>query len=155
MICGLVVRKIYKYEFRLYLQNLSGICKMGITFAYELGLKSFLYEKSSTRKFTSEFNGGTWLIIFKILKNLTEKKLRGFQDLEGKNSKNFKLTSGALFARCDTSNRKKMLRIFLEFLFKKWYVIWPGSLKYFSKFHHTHEHEQSPRHQQGIIGLIW
>ena len=42
----------YKYEFRLYLQNLSGICKMGITFAYELGLKSFLYEKSSTRKVT-------------------------------------------------------------------------------------------------------
>ena len=41
MICGLVVGKIYKYEFRLYLQNLSGIRKMGITFAYELGLKSF------------------------------------------------------------------------------------------------------------------
>ena len=31
---------------------------MGITFAYELGLKSFLYEKSSTRKVTSEFNWG-------------------------------------------------------------------------------------------------
>ena len=31
-----------------------------------------------------------------------------------------------------------------------------GSLKYFSKFHHTHghEHKQSPRHQQGLIGLI-
>ena len=71
MICGLVVGKIYKYEFRLYLQNLSGICKMGITFAYELGLKSFLYEKSSTRKM------GTPLNIFKILKNLIEKKLRG------------------------------------------------------------------------------
>ena len=55
MICGLVVGKIYKYEFRLYLQNLSGICKMGITFAYELGLKSFLYEKSSTRKVTSKY----------------------------------------------------------------------------------------------------
>ena len=27
MICGLVVGKINKYEFRLYLQNLSGICK--------------------------------------------------------------------------------------------------------------------------------
>ena len=67
MICGLVVGKIYKYEFRLYLQNLSGIFKMGITFAYELGLKTFLYEKSSTL-----------LNIFKILKNLTEKKLRGF-----------------------------------------------------------------------------
>ena len=58
MICGLVVGKIYKYEFRLYLQNLSGICKMGITFAYELGLKSFLYEKSSTRKVTYELNRG-------------------------------------------------------------------------------------------------
>ena len=54
MICGLVVGKIYKYEFQLYLQNLSGICKMGITFAYELGLKRFLYEKSSTRKVTSD-----------------------------------------------------------------------------------------------------
>ena len=31
---------------------------MGITFAYELGWKSFLYEKSSTRKVTSEFNWG-------------------------------------------------------------------------------------------------
>ena len=59
--------KIYKYEFRLYLQNLSGICKMGITFAYELRLKSFIYEKSST-----PFN------IFKIPKNLTERKIRGF-----------------------------------------------------------------------------
>jgi hypothetical protein len=49
VISGLLVGKIYKYEVRLYLQNLSGICKMGITFAYELGLKSFLYEKSSTR----------------------------------------------------------------------------------------------------------
>ena len=58
MICGLVVGKIYKYEFRLYLQNLCGICKMGITFAYELGLKSFIYEKSSTRKVTYELNRG-------------------------------------------------------------------------------------------------
>ena len=31
---------------------------MGITFAYELGLKSFIYEKSSTRKVTSEFKRG-------------------------------------------------------------------------------------------------
>ena len=85
MICGLVVGKIYKYEFRLYFQNLSGICKMGITFAYELGLKSFLYEKSSTRKVTSK----TPLNIFKILKNLTEKKLRAFLFLEWKKSKKF------------------------------------------------------------------
>ena len=31
---------------------------MCITFAYELGLKSFLYEKSSTRKVTYELNWG-------------------------------------------------------------------------------------------------
>ena len=31
---------------------------MGITFAYELGLKSFIYEKASTRKVTSEFKRG-------------------------------------------------------------------------------------------------
>ena len=31
---------------------------MGITFAYELGLKSFLYEKSSTQKVTYELNRG-------------------------------------------------------------------------------------------------
>ena len=78
MICGLVVGKIYKYEFRLHLQNLSGICKIGITFAYELGLKSFLYEKSSTRKVTSEFNRANPIKHFQNPQNLTEKKLRGF-----------------------------------------------------------------------------
>ena len=62
---------------------------MGITFAYKLGLKTFLYEKSSTRKVTSEFNGGNPLNIFRIPKNVTEKKLRGFQDLEAKKFKKF------------------------------------------------------------------
>ena len=32
MICGLVVGKICKYEFRLYLQNRSRICKNGHNF---------------------------------------------------------------------------------------------------------------------------
>ena len=60
--------------------------------------------------------GGTALNIFKIPKNLTEKKLRGFQDLE---AKKFKLTSGAPFARCATSNRKKFsFKIFFGFFFK-------------------------------------
>ena len=106
MICGLVVGKIYKYEFRLYLQNLSGIFLMRIAFAHELGLKSFLYEKSSTRKVTSEFNGGTPLNIFKIPKNLAEKSYGASKIRRQKNSKNFKLTSGAPFARCATSNKK-------------------------------------------------
>ena len=38
-----------------------------------------------------ELTWGTPLNIFKILKNLTEKKLRGFLDLEWNNRKNFKL----------------------------------------------------------------
>ena len=130
MICGLVVVKIYKYEFRLYLRNLSRICKMGITFAYELGWKSFLYEKSSTQKVTSKFKH------FQNPQKPNRKKLRSFQDLE---AKKIQKNSNLLVAHrgCGAP-----------------LVIWPGSLKYFSKFHHSHEHEQSPRHQQGIIGLI-
>ena len=54
-------------------------------------MKNHLLEKlhpNSTR--------GTPLKIFRILKNLTEKKLRGFQDLERqKNSKKIKLSNGA------------------------------------------------------------
>ena len=60
---------------------------MGITFAYELGLKSFLYEKSSTRKVTSKFNGGNPLKHFQNSQKPNRKKLRGFQDLEWKKSK--------------------------------------------------------------------
>ena len=60
---------------------------MGITFAYELGLKSFLYEKSSTRKVTSEFNPGNPVEDFQNPENLTERKIRGFQDLEAKKFK--------------------------------------------------------------------
>ena len=38
-------------------------------------------------KLHPNLTGGTPLNIFKIPKNLTQKKLRGFQDLEAKNSK--------------------------------------------------------------------
>ena len=51
---------------------------MAITFAYELGLKSFLYEKSSTRKVKHFQNPH---------KPNRKKKLRGFQDLEAKKFK--------------------------------------------------------------------
>ena len=60
---------------------------MGITFAYELGLKSFIYEKSSTRKVTSEFNYGNLVKNFQDPQKPNTKKLWGFQDLEAKNSK--------------------------------------------------------------------
>ena len=84
MICGLVVGKIYKYEFRLYLQNLSGICKMGITFAYELGLKSFLYEKPSTRKVTSELNRGNFVQHLQNPQKPNTKKVTGLSRSRGK-----------------------------------------------------------------------
>ena len=77
MICGLLVGKIYKYEFRLYLQNLFGICKMGITFAYELGLKSFLYEKPSTRKVKFGCDWGNPVKNFQNLQNPNREKDTG------------------------------------------------------------------------------
>ena len=50
---------------------------MGITFAYELGLKSFLYEKSSTRKVTSEFNRGNPAKHFQNPQKPNRKKVTG------------------------------------------------------------------------------
>ena len=49
---------------------------------------------------------------------------------------------------------KNGFEIFFLIFFQKMIRNMTGSLKYFSKFHHSHEHEQSPRHQQGLIGLI-
>ena len=92
MICGLVVVKIYKYEFWLYLRNLSKICKMGITFAYELGWKSFLYEKSSTRKVTSKFNWGNPVKHFQNPQKPNRKKDTGLlRSGEAKKFKKFQI----------------------------------------------------------------
>ena len=50
---------------------------MGITFAYELELKSFLYEKSSTRKVTSKFNWGNPVKHFQNPQKPIRKKVTG------------------------------------------------------------------------------
>ena len=84
MICGLVVVKFYKYEFLLYFRNLSRICKMGITFAYELGWKSFLYEKSSPRKVISKFNRGNPIKHFQNPQKPNRKKVTGLSRSRGK-----------------------------------------------------------------------
>ena len=68
---------------------------MGITFAYELGLKSFIYEKSSTRKVTSEFKRGNPVKHFQNPQKPNRKKLWGFQDLE---ATKFKKNSNLLVA---------------------------------------------------------
>ena len=64
---------------------------MGITSAYELGLKSFLYEKSSTRKVTSEFNWGNPVKHFQNPQKPNRKKDMGL--LRSGEAKNFKLWS--------------------------------------------------------------
>ena len=57
---------------------------MGITFAYELGLKSFLYEKSSTRKVTSKFNWGNPVKHFQNPQKPNRKKVTGLSRSRGK-----------------------------------------------------------------------
>jgi hypothetical protein len=43
-------------DFDVFYKKTLCLGKTAITFAYEVGLKSFLYEKVSTRKVTSEIN---------------------------------------------------------------------------------------------------
>jgi hypothetical protein len=43
-------------NFDIFYKKTLCLGKTAITFAYEVGLKSFLYEKVSTRKVTSNFN---------------------------------------------------------------------------------------------------
>ena len=57
---------------------------MGITCAYELGLKSFLYEKSSTRKVTSKFNRGNLVQHFQNPQKPNRKKVTGLSRSRGK-----------------------------------------------------------------------
>ena len=57
---------------------------MGITFAYELGLKSFIYEKSSTRKVISKFNGGSPVKHFQNPQKPNTKKVTGLSRSRGK-----------------------------------------------------------------------
>ena len=72
-----------------------------------------------------------------------------------KNGNFFELTSGAPCAKCATSNRKKIIfELFFEKNVQNMIRNMTESLKFSFKFHHTYEDEQSPRHEQGLIGLI-
>ena len=57
----------------------------------------FYMKNHLLEKLHPNLSGGTSLNIFKIPKNLTEKKLQGFQDLEAKNSKKFKKIGFEIF----------------------------------------------------------
>ena len=59
VLCVLVVTKINKDEFWIFLKKKPPcLGKMAVTFAYDLGWKSFLYEKDTPRKVTFDFNRG-------------------------------------------------------------------------------------------------
>ena len=87
MICGLVVGKIKNMNFDFICKISLEFSKMGIPFAYELGLKSFLYEKSSTRKVTSEFNWGNPVKHFQNPQKPNRKKVMGLSRSRGKKIK--------------------------------------------------------------------
>ena len=87
---------------------------MGITFAYELGLKSFLYEKSSTRKVTSELNGENIVQHLQNPPKPNRTKDMGILRSRGGKWKKNKLSNGAPFVRCATSDRKKLVSIFFS-----------------------------------------
>ena len=71
--------------------------------------KVFYMKKHLLEKLHPNLIKGTPLNIFKIPKTLTEKKSYGaFKIRRHKSSKKFKLTGGAPYARCATSNRKKI-----------------------------------------------
>ena len=92
----------------------------GITFSYELGLKSFLYEKSSTQKVTSEFNTRNPVKHFQNPQKPNRKKLQGFQDLDAK--KNQKISNLLVVHRllgAPLVTEKNGFEFFLEFFFKK------------------------------------
>ena len=54
--------KITNMNFDIICKKTGCLGKMAITFAYDVGSKSFLYEKASTRKVTSEFDS-LWLFV--------------------------------------------------------------------------------------------
>jgi hypothetical protein len=51
-----LIRKIKNLNFDIFCKKTLCHSKTTITFAYDVGLKSFLYEKVSEQNFTSEFN---------------------------------------------------------------------------------------------------
>ena len=77
---------------------------MGITFAYELGLKSFLYEKSSTRKVTSEFNRGNPVKHFQNPQKPNRKKVTGLLRSRVEKSKKLLVKSGQTVVKLSSNN---------------------------------------------------
>ena len=93
---------------------------MGITFAYELRLKSFLYEKSSTQKVTPKFNRGNLVKHFQNPQKPNRKKVTGLLRSRGeKMKKNSNLLVAHHLLGAPTVIEKKLVsNFFWNFLSK-------------------------------------
>ena len=102
---------------------------MGITFAYELGLKSFLYEKPSTRKVTSEFNRGNPVKHFQNPQKPNRKKVTGLlRSRVEKNGKNFKL--GQIWSNYGQTNYSRILVLLNNYF--SFFEFWSNLVKLWS-----------------------
>ena len=135
MICGLVVSKIYKHEFSTFLQNLSRICKNGHNFCILTRMKKFFIWKIIYSKSYIQIQPGNPVKHFQNPQKPNRTKDTGLLRYRGgKMEKNSNLLVAHHLLGAPLVAEKNWFRIFfLEKMFKIWYVIWPGSLKYFFK----------------------
>ena len=92
--------------------------------------KVFYMKNHLLEKLHPNLTGGTPLNIFKILKNLIEKKLRGLQDLEWKKLKNIQ-TVGKLWSNNGQTNYSRILVLLNNYFsfFEFWsnlVKVWPN-----------------------------
>ena len=108
---------------------------MGITFAYELGLKSFIYEKSSTRKVTSKFNRGNPVKHFQNPQKPNRKKVTGLSRSRGKKIQKISnlLVAHRLLGAPLVTEKKIGVEFFLNFFFQKMIGNMTGKFEIFFK----------------------
>ena len=111
------------------------ICKMAITFAYELGWKSFLYEKSSTRKVTSKFNRGNPVKHFQNPQKPNRKKDTGLSRSRGKKIQKFSnlLVAHGLLGAPLVTEKKLVSNFFFGNFFQKLIRNMTGKFEIFFK----------------------
>ena len=108
---------------------------MVITFAYELGLKSFLYEKSSTRKVTYELNGGNPIQHLKNPQKPNRKKVTGLSRSRGKKIQKISnlLVAHRLLGAPLVTEKKIGVEFFVGIIFQKMIRNMTGKFEIFFK----------------------
>ena len=96
--------------------------------------KVFYMKNHLLEKLHPNLMGETPLNIFKILKNLTEKKLRGFKDLEWKKSKKLLVKSGQTVVKLSSNNGQTNYSRILVLLnnYFSYFELWSNLVKLWS-----------------------